>query len=162
MIKDILYARVASFTVNVGVLNVPITAVGGNFNVQHGLKGWFVPKDHIVIESIAIAFPCCFSSVNVIANELEARLYFHDLGAVFYPITELNGGDGYMGIHCENQEIELDTRVEYPAAVVPPNMCRLLGTFTGKMCMVDVPPVFDTLEIFITAFLKVRHNLPLV
>lgn len=162
MIKDILYARVASFTVDIAQMNVPIVAVAGSFNVQHGVKSWFVPKDNPVIESFAVSFPCCFNSVNVFASELEARLYFVDTLAATYPITELNGGDGYFGIHCENTEINLDTRVEYPAAVIPPNQCRFWGTFTGKMCMVGVPAAFDQMTIFITAFLKVRHNLPLV
>lgn len=162
MIKDILYARVGSFTVNLAVNSVPIVGVAGAFNVQAGLKSWFVPKDNPVIESIAISFPCCFSSVNVINEELQARLYFNDTAAVLYPVTELNAGDGYIGIYCENQEIELNTRVEYPAAVIPPNRCRFLGTLTGRMCMINVPAAFDTLTIFLTAYIKVRHTLPLV
>jgi hypothetical protein len=155
---DILYARVGTFTVNVAVNIVPLNALIGEFNIQHGAKRWFSPKDHCVIESVSIAFPCCFNSINVFNQELELRLYYNDAAAVLYPVTELNGGDGYVGIFCENEEINLGVRVEYPAAIVPPNKMKFMGGITGNVCMVGVPAALDGLTMYAFAYLKVRHN----
>jgi len=161
---DIIYCLAGSFVADVALTEVAVTPLVGDFHISPGATiRWLQKKDNCVIQSIALSLPHCFSTSNLIASEpmCIALSTFGDDGN-FYTIAELNGGAGRIGIHTENQEIDLNTFIPFPdfAGV---NHLRFIGSVKEMfVSMVNVPAVLDTLEFPVFLYMKVFHNLPLI
>jgi len=162
--QDIIYCLAGKFTANIAALDVAVTGLIGDFHIAPGATiRWLQEKDNCIIQSIALSLPHCFSTANRLAGEpMSIQLSTFGDDGNFYTIAELNAGLGYIGIHTENQEIELNTYIPFPS-IAGVNHLRFIGTVQKMyVSMVNVPAALDTLEFPVFLYMKILHNLPLI
>lgn len=170
MIKDILYKKVGSFTVDLsGPLSMPIVAYAfGDFLAPADpTRPYFQNRDHIVIESAYISLPGGFCSWWEDGKDpLYLRILWEDEFVATYPVDEIHNTaliDGNFTIPVENTEIPLEVRIEYPdLSAVAGTKLKLRGIAGGEITMANVPAALDTEVIDVFACLKIRHNLPMI
>jgi hypothetical protein len=163
---DILYCHAGDFTVNTAAVSVPVVSAINLFYVKLGglLKyNYIAAKDNCNIETVSMSLPACFSTMNLPADEpMAANISWKSTLGVNFPLLELNSGDGFFGIHCENQEIPFNIYAAYPkfSSVVG---CALEGYISkANISMVNVPAVLNTLVFPVYLFLKLKHTIPMI
>lgn len=157
-IIDILRCAAATFTVDVDVDDVAVTATQ-NFFITPGVGlYYFQPKDNFRILSAWICLPYCFC---VSVPQFELVLEGRDSAPTTFTIPQV-GSVKSNWIPVENTETELDLYV--PFSVSPASLkYGIYGKVdTGRINMFNVPIGLDNDVLTIYAYLKVAHNLPLI
>ena len=131
-----------------GVVNKPFQNAAGNDE--------FVQNDPILIKSIGIRFPACFTSYETIT---KLNFSWWD-GATEFPITEIDGATGSINIPFPDVEIPLDIYALYPAAAVA-NCQIVLSNWVIQVSMLNVPDAVNAETLNLDPVLKILHTIPM-
>lgn len=171
MFETILSCKLADFTVNTAVKAVDIVpiAIGAPLKNPGGLFQ-FDPQDNILIKSVAVGLPYCFSMA---ADRCSLTLlYWDELLQVAAYIPNF-GTDGKVWLFSENVEIDLTTFFKWPVSLAPLPFIYLMASMglhinppdTGNslmsVSMVNAPAILNGDVLPVLAYLKIIHTLPI-
>jgi len=175
MFETILSARIANFTVDTtpGVNDVSIVpeATAAHIFRTAGNYGKFRDKDNVLIKSIAIVLPYCFTQSG---DRLSVQMFYQDILTPAGLIMTEFGTDGKTWVFSENVEIELDVFWKWkntelglntntyffgvPFQHVPPSG---IGISYPRISMLNCPAGLNGTIQPVFCFLKCIHSLEL-
>lgn len=161
------------FTVDTSVIDVPILSRSNPIISQTlldgNLKHLFQPVDNIQVISFGAFIPHLF----VLSQQIQWTLAATSIdsgGSALTGVTELGGNNGNNFIEAATIGEEINQFVQtrqYHAlreSVVEhlDTMFLTMVITSGRVSMLNVPSVMDTLEVDVRPFLKIKHNFNLV
>lgn len=163
MILDILSSQIGEFTVDTSAVSVEVFRPATFFPYKQafGLSK-FRPEDNILIKSIAVCLPYCFTLANLPAYiNLQ---YYDPVDLLYRPVEEL-GFAGNSFVHSENVEIETDIHFKWPAAMIGAPFMSLHGRIGSPdiigpyISMLNCPAILHGEVLPVYGFIKIVHTL---
>lgn len=151
-----LSAPIPSFVVNTAVNEVAVVLPAANSLFVNAMPfAYLIPKDHLVLKSITLRLPYCFTMSTGIGR-VSFLWYTFGTGLV-RPIFEI-GAYGFLSIPEPDQEILLDTKIEWLPSDLTVRAAIQLSTLNLNVSMVGVPASLNGTTQEIQIALKILHN----
>lgn len=158
-IIDILMAKIGTVTVDTAAAEVQLASDAGNYFKTPNDNFIFDEADNCNVLSIWITYPYCF-----VAGTIQP--YLGIIGReVNVPNAEFNvqlGTEKAVWIPCENTEIEVPSFTPWSLSPNGIDWGFVSDESGGTFSMFNVPDALDEEELDVYAFIKIRHNLPLL
>jgi len=160
MITDILKLTTPpTFTVDNTVLSIDVDNL---LNNPLPFQNWtgntrFAQKDNVIIESIWLRLPYCFT---IAEDDTRVQLAWRNAAATV-AIIPIDGTNGKLYIPEPDQELGLNIFAPF-APVDPTTWAEIaLGAFHCEVSQVGVPDDLNDEVLNVDLYLKVRHTLVL-
>jgi hypothetical protein len=149
----------AANEVAIALPEAPATIYGRFANAELVPKPQLIPEDHFIVKSITLRLPYCFTMSTGIC---KAGFSFRNFGVLaIQPIIEI-GWRGMLAIPEPDQEISLETRVQWEPITYTVRAAIVLSSLYLNVSMVGVPAALNGTTQEVQIALKILHNEPMV